>query len=174
MEMLAKGKQKKKPGTVAENRQAKFNYQIDEKFECGIVLVGTEVKSCRAGKCNIQEGYVRVDRDGQLKLFNCNIAQHDHTGNVFNHEERRPRVLLAHRAEISQILKKQEQRGGTCVPLRVYFNDIGFLKCEIATCRCPPPSAFCPLPSALNQNRRAWRRAVCICVCARACNIRLA
>ena len=135
LHMLAKGgKAKKKPGTVAENRQAKFNFQIEEKFECGIVLVGTEVKSCRAGKMQIGEGYVRVDRDGQLKLFNCNIAQHDHTGSVFNHEERRPRVLLAHRSEINQILKRQAQKGGTCVPLRVYFNDIGFLKCEIATC----------------------------------------
>lgn len=65
---------------MAENRQAKFNYQIAEKFECGMVLFGTEVKSCRAGKVQIAEGYVRVDKDGQLKLYNCNIAKHDHTG----------------------------------------------------------------------------------------------
>jgi len=134
--MLAKGgKKKKAPGTIAENKEARFRYEITEKLECGIALVGTEVKSCRQGKINIKDSFARVDKDGQLKLFNSHIARHFTTGNYFNHEETRVRVLLAHKQEISKLLKLQEVKSFTLVPLRVYFTSTGFLKCEVGVCK---------------------------------------
>lgn len=132
--MLAK-KKGKPPGNICDNKEAKFRYEITERLECGIALVGTEVKSCRQGKINIKDSFARVDKDGQLKLYNCHIARHFTTGAYFNHEETRARVLLANRQEIAKLLKSQEVKGYTLVPLRIYFNDNGFLKCEVGVCK---------------------------------------
>ncbi|EKX54076.1 hypothetical protein GUITHDRAFT_100325 [Guillardia theta CCMP2712] len=132
--MLAKQKGLR-VGTVADNRAAKFNYEILDKIECGIILVGTEVKSCRAGKMNIEEGFARVDKNGALKLHNCHISRHMTTGTFFNHEEKRVRDLLAHKTEILKMAKAQDIKGNTLIPLRAYFNDRRLLKVEVGICR---------------------------------------
>ena len=115
---------------VAENRKARFEYSIEDKFEAGLALTGTEVKSLRAGQGTIAESYAEV-RDGQCWLINANIPEFSH-GNRFNHEPKRMRKLLLHEREINKLLGAVERQGMTLVPLSVYFNAHGRAKVELA------------------------------------------
>ncbi|MXP32667.1 SsrA-binding protein SmpB [Parerythrobacter jejuensis] len=118
-----------KQKTVAENRRARFDYAVEDKFEAGLTLQGTEVKSLRAGEASIAESYAEI-RDGQAWLINANIPEFSH-GNRFNHEPRRPRKLLLHRREIERLVGAVERKGMTLVPLSIYFNSTGRAKVEI-------------------------------------------
>jgi SsrA-binding protein len=116
--------------TVAENRRARYEYAIDETFEAGIALTGTEVKSLRFGEGSIAESYAEV-KDDQLWLINANIPEFSH-GNRFNHEPKRPRKLLMHQREIGRLHGAITRQGMTLIPLSVYFNDRGRAKVELA------------------------------------------
>jgi SsrA-binding protein len=116
--------------TVAENRRARFDYSVDQVFEAGIVLKGTEVKSLRFGDGSITESYAEV-KDGEVWLINSNIPEFSH-GNRFNHEPKRPRKLLLHEREISKFHGAVQRQGMTLVPLSVYFNSRGRAKVELA------------------------------------------
>jgi len=119
--------------TFALNRRARHEFTIDDTFEAGLVLTGTEIKSIRAGKANLAGAYVRIDR-GEAWLFAMHIAPWE-TGNRFNHETKRTRKLLLHRAQITQLLTKTKQKGQTMVPLRLYVTDRGRCKVEVALAR---------------------------------------
>ena len=118
---------------VADNRKARYNYQIEETFEAGIVLQGSEVKSLRDGKANIAEAYAS-DEDGEIYLLNSNIPTYKQAGR-FNHEPRRQRKLLLHKREIDKLLGAVQREGMTIVPLKLYFNDRGIAKLELAIAR---------------------------------------
>lgn len=120
----------KKVKTVAENRRARFDYAIDEVFEAGIVLQGTEVKSLRFGEGSIAESYAEV-KDEQVWLINSNIPEFSH-GNRYNHEPKRPRKLLLHQREIAKLHGAVARKGMTLVPLSIYFNGQGRAKVELA------------------------------------------
>jgi SsrA-binding protein len=114
---------------VAENRKARFNYEILETHEAGLQLAGTEVKSLREGRSNISEAYA-AEEDGELFLVNAYIPEYMQ-GNRFNHETRRPRKLLLHRRELAKLLDAIRKEGMTIVPLKIYFNRRGIAKCLI-------------------------------------------
>jgi SsrA-binding protein len=116
--------------TVAENRRARFEYFIEDVFEAGIALSGTEVKSLRFGEGSIAESYAYVN-DGEAWLVNANIPEFSH-GNRFNHEPKRPRKLLLHEREIEKMIGAVERKGMTLIPLSVYFNSRGRAKVELA------------------------------------------
>jgi len=109
-----------KDRNVAVNRRAYHDYFVDEKYEAGVMLTGTEVKSVRNGRANLRDGYVRID-NGEAWLENVHISPYAQ-GNVMNQEPVRPRKLLLHRKEISSLIGKVKQKGYTLVPLRVYFS----------------------------------------------------
>ncbi len=115
---------------VAENRRARFEYALEDVFDAGIVLVGTEVKSLRAGEGNIADSYAEV-KNGEVWLVNANIPEWSH-GNRFNHEPRRPRKLLLTAREIRKLHGAVARQGLTLVPLSVYFNGRGKAKVELA------------------------------------------
>ena len=119
-----------KQKVVAENRKARFNYFIEETFEAGLALQGTEVKALRAGEGTIAESYAEV-KDGQVFLINANIPEFSH-GNRNNHQPKRPRKLLLHEREINKMLGAVERKGMTLVPLSIYFNSKGRAKIELA------------------------------------------
>lgn len=119
-----------KAKTVAENRRARYEYAIDETFEAGIALTGTEVKSLRFGEGSIAESYAEV-KDEQLWLINANIPEFSH-GNRFNHEPKRPRKLLMHQREIGRLHGAITRQGMTLIPLSIYFNARGRAKVELA------------------------------------------
>jgi SsrA-binding protein len=114
---------------ITDNRKARHEYLIDERFEAGIALVGTEVKSCRDGKANLTDAYASI-RDGEAWLMQCHIAPYSH-GNRGNHDPLRPRKLLLHRNEIERLQARVSREGMTLVPLRLYFKH-GIAKAEIA------------------------------------------
>jgi len=116
---------------VADNRRARFDYEIGEMFEAGIALTGTEVKSLRAGKATVAESYAAADRSGEMILYNANIPEYLQ-GNRFNHEPKRPRKLLLHAKEIVRLARGVEREGMTIVPLRLYFNEKGRAKVALA------------------------------------------
>lgn len=116
--------------TVAENRRARFEYFIEDVFEAGIALSGTEVKSLRFGQGTIAESYADL-RDGEAWLINANIPEFSH-GNRFNHEPKRARKLLLHEREIEKMIGAVERKGMTLIPLSVYFNSRGRAKVELA------------------------------------------
>lgn len=118
---------------VTVNRRARHDYHILETYEAGIVLTGTEVKSLRAGRANLQDSYARVE-NGELFLYNMHISPYDQ-GNRFNHEPKRTRKLLMHKKEILRLLGKSREKGLTLVPLKVYFNERGRAKVELALAR---------------------------------------
>ena len=118
---------------VAENRKARFNYEISETFEAGLALQGTEVKSLRQGKANIGDAYAGPSGD-ELFLFNVYIPEYLEA-NRFNHEPRRPRKLLLHRREINRLIGATQREGMTIVPLRLYFNPKGIAKVELGLAR---------------------------------------
>ena len=117
---------------IAANRKARHDYEIEERLEAGLALVGTEVKSCRDGKANLTDAYAVV-KNGEAWLMQCHIAPYSH-GNRENHDPLRPRKLLLHRTEITRLHEKVSQGGLTLVPLRLYFK-AGKAKAEIAVGR---------------------------------------
>ena len=119
-----------KKKTVAENRRARFDYHIEETFEAGIALTGTEVKSLRSGEGSISEAYAEI-KGNECWLINSNVPEFSH-GNRFNHEPKRPRKLLLHEREIARLHGAVERKGMTLVPLSVYFNSRGRAKVELA------------------------------------------
>ena len=130
---MAKKKPDRKRTIIADNRKARFNYEIGEVLEAGIALTGTEVKSLRQSKANIAESYVSPE-GGEIWLINANIPQYLQASR-FNHEPRRPRKLLLHKREIAKLIVAAQQRGMAIVPLKLYFNDRGVAKVEIALAR---------------------------------------
>ena len=119
-----------KKKVVAENRRARFEYFLEEFFEAGIALTGTEVKSLRFGEGSIAESYAEV-KDGQAWLINANIPEFSH-GNRFNHEPKRPRKLLLHERELEKLHVGVSREGMTLIPMSVYFNSRGRAKVELA------------------------------------------
>jgi SsrA-binding protein len=115
---------------IADNRQARYQYHILETYEAGIELKGTEVKSIRAGKCNVRDSYALI-RNDEAWLLNLNISPYQAASEFFNHEPRRTRRLLLHKQEIRKLIGKVEQQGLTLVPLKLYFKQ-GRVKVEIA------------------------------------------
>ena len=126
------GGAKKRSGNpvIADNRRARFDFELMDNLEVGIQLTGTEVKSLRAHKANIAESYVQV-KGAELWLINANIPEYEQ-GNRFNHEPKRPRKLLAHQREIARLYQATSREGLTVVPLKIYFNERGMVKLEIA------------------------------------------
>jgi SsrA-binding protein len=118
---------------VADNRKARFNYEIGETFEAGISLTGSEVKSLRQGKATIAESYADA-RGGDLWLINANIPEYLQAGR-FNHAPKRPRRLLLHRRQIDKMAGAIDREGMTIVPLKLYFNERGRAKLELAVAR---------------------------------------
>jgi len=114
---------------VAQNRAAPYNYNLLDKVEAGIALVGTEVKTLREGKASLRESYAEV-RGGELWLLNCHIPEY-RPGGPWNHDPMRPRKLLLHRRELDKFAGRVQQKGLTIVPLKIYFRD-GRAKCELA------------------------------------------
>lgn len=127
---MAAKKDKPALKTAAANRRARFNYEIGQTFEAGIALKGTEVKSLREGRSNIADSYAG-ERDGEMWLYNAYIPEYLYA-NRFNHETRRPRKLLLHKREIGRLASAVQREGMTVIPLRIYFNDQGRAKVELA------------------------------------------
>lgn len=117
---------------VATNRKAARDFYLEERREAGLVLTGTEIKSIRAGRVNLSDGYVQ-HRDGELWLINVHIAPYDPAGR-YGHDPRRPRKLLLHRREIDRLTARVNERGYTIVPVRLYLKN-GLAKVEIALAR---------------------------------------
>lgn len=114
---------------VVRNRRARHDYDILETYEAGMVLKGTEVKSLREGKASIQDAYAKVE-DGEVWLHQMHISPYEK--GRFNHDPKRPRKLLLHKYEIKKLIGRTQERGLTLVPLKVYFNDRGMAKLELA------------------------------------------
>jgi SsrA-binding protein len=114
---------------VAQNRKAFHNFHIEERFEAGLVLTGTEVKSLREGRASLAEAHAG-EIEGELWLFNVHIPEY-RAGNRFNHEPKRPRKLLLHRREMAKLLGAVQKQGYTIVPLQIYFNARGIAKVEL-------------------------------------------
>ena len=131
---MGNSKKKKTGGKfIAENRKARFNYEIKEVFEAGIMLKGTEVKSLRNGEANIAESYAAYE-DGEMWLINSYVPEYLEA-NRFNHEPRRRRKLLLHEKEIVKLANGVDREGMTIVPLKMYFNEQGRAKLEVALAR---------------------------------------
>lgn len=113
---------------IAENRRARFDYAIEEDIECGVILMGSEVKSLRENSANIAESYAEV-KDGELWLVNSYIAPYDRA--MFAHTERRRRKLLASKRELARLWNDTQRKGMTIVPLVMYFNHKGFVKLKV-------------------------------------------
>ena len=120
--------------TIAVNRKARHDYVIEDTLEAGVVLRGTEIKSVREGKVNLQDAYARIER-GEAWLIGCHIAPWGTAHSRFNHEAKRQRKLLLHRVQIDQLLGKTKAKGLTLVPLRLYLNDRGRVKVELGLAR---------------------------------------
>src|SRR5213592_811804 len=118
---------------IADNRKARFNYEIGEVFEAGIALHGSEVKALRQGKASIGESYADA-RGGEIWLVNSNITEYLQAGR-FNHAPKRPRRLLLHRRQINKLAGAVEREGMTLIPLKLYFNEKGRAKIELALAR---------------------------------------
>lgn len=131
------GKKKEKKGwissaqVVADNRKARFDYELLDTFEAGIMLTGTEVKSLRLGQCSIKETYVGP-KGGEIWLFNANIPEYQQAGAHLQHAPARPRKLLLHKREVNRLLGAVSREGMTIVATKLYFNDKGKVKIEIA------------------------------------------
>lgn len=118
---------------LAENRKARHDYFIEETYEAGMVLTGTEIKSLRAGKANLKDSFARVENN-EVFLYNMHIAPYEQ-GNRFNHDPKRTRKLLLHKSEIRRLIGKTREKGLTLIPLRVYLNPRGYAKLELALAR---------------------------------------
>jgi SsrA-binding protein len=115
---------------IAENRRARFDYFLEQTYEAGLSLTGTEVKALRLGRANIAESYAATEGD-EIVLINAYIPEYG-PANRFNHDPRRPRKLLLHRREIDRMMGAVQREGRTLVPTRLYFNDKGRVKLELA------------------------------------------
>jgi len=115
---------------IAENRRARFDYFLEQTFEAGLVLTGSEVKSLRNGRANIAESYAAVEGD-EIVLVNADIPPYVQA-NRFNHEPRRPRKLLLHRKEIARLIGAIQREGRTLIPTKLYWNEKGMAKLELA------------------------------------------
>lgn len=115
--------------TVALNRRARFDYAIEEEIEAGLVLQGTEVKSLRAGRANINDAYA-AEKNGELWLLNATVMAYE-AGNRFNHEPKRPRKLLVHKKQASKLIGRLKVRGVTLVAMSLYFNSRGIAKIKL-------------------------------------------
>tara|TARA_B100001057_G_C22844865_1_gene948556 strand:- start:1251 stop:1730 length:480 start_codon:yes stop_codon:yes gene_type:complete len=111
---------------ISENKKAKYNYFIEKDIECGIVLTGSEIKSLRRANCNIKDSYANIE-NSELWLINCNIMKYEKTHH-FVHEEKRKRKLLVKKKELSKLWQNVGREGMTLVPLKMYFNEKGFVK----------------------------------------------
>ena len=118
---------------VANNRKARFNYVIEEEIEVGIMLLGSEVKSIRDGKININDGYV-AEQNGLMLLLNVHIAEYK-GANKFNHSPLRPRQILLHKKQINKLLGKMHIKGLSLIPLSVYFNGRNMVKVNLGVCK---------------------------------------
>ncbi len=118
---------------IQKNKKAYFNYEVVDDLECGMVLVGTEVKSVREGRCSFGDSYI-VIKDGQLDLIGFTIQPYSHGGATFNHQGDRKRVLLAHKQEIKKLARKVDAKGMTLVPLEIYIKG-NLVKMKIALAR---------------------------------------
>lgn len=133
----APSSKKKKSGlisinqTVADNKRARFDYHLEDKFEAGLVLTGTEVKSLRHGQCMIAESHV-AEKDGELHLLNAHIPEYQQASQLLQHEPRRPRKLLLKKREVDKLMGAVNREGYTIVPLRIFFNNKGLAKLEVA------------------------------------------
>ncbi|HET6369949.1 MAG TPA: SsrA-binding protein SmpB [Nitrospiria bacterium] len=130
---MVNGNGERKDRVVATNRQAGFQYFIEERFEAGIVLLGTEVKSLREGRVNLKDSFARVEGE-EVFLYNCHISPYSH-GNIQNHDPTRTRKLLLKREEIRRLIGKTQQKGLTLIPIKMYFNPRGIAKVELALAR---------------------------------------
>ena len=130
---MAAKKDKAPNRNAAVNRRARFQYEIGQTFEAGIALAGTEVKSLREGRANIADAYAGA-QGSEMWLYNAYIPEYLQA-NRFNHETRRPRKLLLHKREIGRLIGAVDREGMTVVPLRIYFNDKGRAKVELAVAR---------------------------------------
>ena len=136
---------------VAENRKARFNYAIEDTIEAGIALTGTEVKSIRNGKTTIAESYADT-KGGEIWLINANIPEYLQA-NRFNHSPKRPRKLLMHRRQINKLVGAVEREGMTLIPLKLYFNEKGRAKLELALARGKKL-----YDKRETQKKRSWER----------------
>jgi len=128
--MAPKTKASRNFKVVADNRRARFDYEIVDTLEAGIMLTGTEVKALRVGKGNLNDSYASVE-DGEVYLINAYIPEYENA-NRFNHLPRRPRKLLLNKREIHKLWGATEKQGNTLVPLKVYFNEKGIAKVDLA------------------------------------------
>ena len=139
-------------GTViAENRRARYDYQIDDTLESGLVLQGTEVKSLRQGKANLQHAYIGFEAD-EAHLINADIPVYG-AANRFNHKPTRPRKLLLHRREIDKLAAATQRAGATIIPLKLYFNAEGYAKVLIGVAKGRKKA-----DKRENEKRRDWQR----------------
>ena len=120
--------------TIAQNRRARHEFHVEDTFEAGIVLRGTEIKSIRAHKVSLADAYARIEKD-EAWIIGLHISPYESTDVRFNHEPKRARKLLLHRAQIDELLGKTKAKGLTLVPLRIYINDHGKAKLELGLAR---------------------------------------
>lgn len=118
---------------IAENRKARHRFEILDRLECGIALLGSEVKSLRNGKVSLDEAYARI-KDSEAWLVGCDIPEYQQAG-MWNHPPKRPRKLLLHRQELRKFAGRAHEKGLTLVPLKLYFNARGIAKVELGLCR---------------------------------------
>jgi SsrA-binding protein len=118
---------------ITDNRKARFEFEILESLECGLHLLGSEVKSLRAGKISLEEAYARV-KDDEVWLINCDIPEYKQA-TIWNHEPKRQRKLLMHRREVLKFARQAKEKGLTLVPLKLYFNERGLAKLLLGLCR---------------------------------------
>ncbi len=132
-EATGKAGQEDQSRTISENRKARHRFEVLEKIECGVVLVGSEVKSLRDGKLSLDEAYVRI-KAGEIWLVGADIAGY-RQANVWNHAPKRSRKLLVHQRQLRKLAEKAQEKGFTLVPLRIYFNSRGLVKVMVGVCR---------------------------------------
>jgi SsrA-binding protein len=137
--MASKKKKQKKEAAkktfrpVAENRKARHKFEVLDTLECGMMLMGSEVKSLRSGKVSLNEAYGRV-RDGEVWLLGCDIPEYPQA-TLWNHEPKRPRKLLLHKRQVRKFADQAHEKGLTLVPLQIYFNERGVAKLLMGLCR---------------------------------------
>jgi len=124
---------KPEPRLISENRKARHKFEVLHTLECGLALVGSEVKSLRAGHISLDEAYGRV-REGEVWLIGCDIPEYPQA-TIWNHEPKRPRKILLHRREVSKFAGQAHEKGLTLVPLKLYFNERGVAKVLLGLCR---------------------------------------
>ncbi len=124
---------KPEPRLITENRKARHKFEVLDTLECGLVLVGSEVKSLRCGRISLEEAYGRV-REGEVWLIGCDIPEYPQA-TVWNHEPKRPRKMLVHRRELHKFANQAHEKGLTLVPLKLYFNERGVAKVLLGLCR---------------------------------------